>query len=150
MQKVTFDLGLKDAEELEEDDKGLRSWRKHLSMWRNMRPTKESRPQCMGLGVAGGEAGQVNRNQIAKAFRDMLRNLDLTLEAVGQPLGFYFVKEVIGSSVFFSNSCQHLGKADWNEDSKMSEEALVTVQERAEDLTWGWDHFLIHSADLGG
>ena len=131
---MTFDLGLKDAEELEEDDKGLRSWRKHLSMWRNMRPTKESRPQCMGLGVAGGEAGQVNRNQIAKAFRDMLRNL----------------KEVIGSSVFFSNSCQHLGKADWNEDSKMSEEALVTVQERAEDLTWGWDHFLIHSADLGG
>lgn len=31
----------------------------------------------------------------------MLRNLDLTLEAVGQPLGFYLVKGVIGSSVFF-------------------------------------------------
>lgn len=107
---MTFDLGLKDAEELEEDEKGLRSWRKHLSMWRNMRPTKESRPQCVGLGVAGGEAGQVNWNQIAKAFRDMLRNLVLTLEAVGQPLGFYFMKEVIGSSVFFFELLSALGE----------------------------------------
>lgn len=39
---------------------------------------------------------------------------------------------------------------DWNEDSKTSEEALVIVQVRAEDLTWSWDHFLIDSADLGG
>ena len=98
---MTFELGLKNAEESEEDEKGLRSWRKHLSMWRNMRPTKGARPQCVGLGVARGEAGQVNRNQIAKAFRNMLRNLDLTLEAVGQPLGFYLMKGVIGSSVFF-------------------------------------------------
>ncbi|XP_068847005.1 WD repeat-containing protein 20 isoform X1 [Capricornis sumatraensis] len=36
--------------------------------------------------------------------------------------------EEVRSSVFFSNSCQHLGKPYWNEDSKMSEEALVTVQ----------------------
>ena len=83
-----FDLGLKNAEESEEDEKGLRSWIKHLSMWRNMRPTKGARPQCVGLGVARGEAGQVNRNQIAKAFRNMLRNLDLMQELdIGRFLG---------------------------------------------------------------
>lgn len=54
-------------------------------------------------------------------------------------MGFYLIKGVTGSNVFFWNSCQHLWKVDWNEErenegSKTSEEALVTVQVRAEDL----------------
>lgn len=51
--------------------------------------------------MARGEAGQVNRKQIIKAFCDTLRNLDLTLEAVGQLLGIYLMKGVTGLNMFF-------------------------------------------------
>lgn len=84
---MTFDIWvLNDAEDLEEWETGLQSWKAQCDVAGNSLEPRAAKPQPgtkpAGLGVAG-----VGRTK--ESLSRHATSSDLTLEAVGEPLGLY-------------------------------------------------------------